>query len=402
MRQFGRFPEAETIFQAAYAASGRCRGEEQLFRGTRVEHIIAGMRGSDAPAKKAVGEMGERIGSVLKSKGLALSLFFFSAGLAMYGTFAGRPDAQTPPGPALEGWRSSLARLLGLADTFHSPLFIALLALLCLNVAWCTVHRLRQRAAVRSSGNRSPRRTIAWLDGAMHAAVLVILAGAAAKGWAGFIGTQIIPVGTASDTVFAWGSRRDVPVGFTIAVTEQQTDYYPYRARIGVGRAATGERLRLLELTEGRPQRVPGEDLEITVGALDRQAGVVGVSARAQGSGGELFLETKAGGRTTGTFENYTLTLVAFRQTVKTVRSRVAIREDGRGVADGWLEPNARLSHRGTSLFQTAYGVDKFGNPYAGIQVTRDPGAPLFWAGCVLFCLTLPAFLYLRHARRSA
>jgi hypothetical protein len=59
------------------------------------------------------------------------------------------------------------------------------------------------------------------------------------------------------------------------------------------------------------------------------------------------------------------------------------------------------LEYKGTSIFQTAWGTDRYGNPYIGVQVARDPAAPLFWVGCVLFSISLPLFLYLRHGRRE-
>ena len=330
------------------------------------------------------------IGSSLRSRWLALFLFFACASFAVYGTLAG--PAKSPDYIAVRFGPSALraARLLGIVDTFSSGVFIGLLALLCLNIAWCTLSRFRRLAPVPP---------VAWLDLAVHAAVIVVLAGGAVKNWKSFVGTRNIAVGLESDTVDDADSRRQVPLGFTIAVTDQQKVYYPHRVRIGVSRVATGVNLCLMELHEGQGARVPGEDLEIVPGRLDRDAGTLSIAAKGGGGSVELIIETRPGGRTRMVFGPFELTLVSYSDKLKSVRSRIVIRENGRDIMDGWLVPNGRLSYRGTSLFQTTWGTDRFGNPYTGIQVTRDPGALLFWVGCILFTVTLPVYLAMR--RRS-
>jgi len=95
----------------------------------------------------------------------------------------------------------------------------------------------------------------------------------------------------------------------------------------------------------------------------------------------------------------FRLAAAAWRRDVKDVRGRVRIIEGERVVHEGWLEVNGALSRRGTSLFLTSWGADEFGNQFLGVQYRRDPAAPVFWAGAILFALALPPFVLLRRRR---
>ena len=66
---------------------------------------------------------------------------------------------------------------------------------------------------------------------------------------------------------------------------------------------------------------------------------------------------------------------------------------------EGWLSPRTNVKHRGFTVFQSAMGVDRYGFQYIGIQVSRDPGEPLFWIGAVILSISLPLFLFLKHSR---
>ena len=106
---------------------------------------------------------------------------------------------------------------------------------------------------------------------------------------------------------------------------------------------------------------------------------------------------TGSKGPSTAVAGRYGLTLVAWRRDLREVLGRVAIRERGQDVLRDQLRVNGRMRHRGWNLYLTAWGRDEYGNDFAGIQMTRDPGAGFFWFGSVLFSVCLPVFFVLRH-----
>ena len=174
-----------------------------------------------------------RLGRALRSQGLAVALFIAIAVLAAIGTVTSPPGSGEGPG------RGPLARAIGVERTFSSPLFLVLVAAAALNVAVCTWHRLGPRLRARKGGWR------AVTDLALHGSLLLILAGGAAKGALGFIGTQNVHVGGHTDTVYDWRGGVDAPLGFRLQVEDFEERYYPARARIGVRRASTGEKVAL-------------------------------------------------------------------------------------------------------------------------------------------------------------
>jgi cytochrome c biogenesis protein ResB len=338
----------------------------------------------------------------LRSQKLALFLFFSVSLLAVYGTLVTPEQAETYYGTRFGRWFLPLGRLLGLIDIYHSPIFIALFLLLLLNLVLCTWRRFSLRGKASEGASRGGRPLVRWLDLLMHLSILIILAGGAGKGVWAFAGTVNIPVSVSTDTVFDWRTRTDVPLGFTILVKNRVDEYYPALVRIGVRDAATGEKLGLLELREGREAEMPGGEASVEVLRFDRQAQVLRLAVRYGGETEVTELETREGGDTGAEVGPFAVTLVAWRQDLKTVRSLVAILEGERTVKEGWLEPNSRMTYGGTSLFQTAWGFDQYRNPYSGIQVTRDPAAPIFWAGSILFSLVAPLFLLIRHRKERA
>lgn len=336
---------------------------------------------------------------LLRSKKLALFLFLALALVSVYGTLSATEQARAF---YLKGFGEHflpLGRFLGLVDTYHSPIFIALFLLLLLNIALCSWQRFAGLGRAHDGAPGGRRRFIRWLDLILHLSILVILAGGAAKGALGFIGTKNIHVGLSTDVVFDWSREADVPLGFTIHLKDRVDEYYSGEFKIGVSVAETGEKIGLLQVKEGERTALPGGTGSIEVVKFDRRDWLLEMRVVYEGREELVVFEVKEGGDTTGGIGPFSVTLVAWRQDLKTVRSLVAIEEGGKIVKEGWLTPNGRVAYKGTSLFQTAWGIDEYRNPYTGIQVTRDPGAPLFWAGCILFSLALPLYLAVRHRR---
>lgn len=348
--------------------------------------------------------VGDRALHLLRSARLAIWLFLGVALLSISGTVF-------PPARASQFFRSlpgpdllPVARAVGLVDPYHSPLFAGLLALLCTNIAMCTARRWRRPSLLHQRSPRAGSRLRFWSDLLMHISLIVLMAGAAAKGFWGFTATQNILPGKPQQTVFDVRTETDVPLGFTILLRDIEETYYPIRARIGVKNASSGEKVALLEVTEGRPADVPGAGLTLALERYDPRRETVLFAVTQGRQKGSFSLETRQGGEFTAAAAGHAFTLVAYSRELRNVRGLVTIVDEGRPDRTVWISPTSGITHRGTNLYQTAWGVHPELGRYLGLQVSRDPFAPLFWGGCTLLCLSLPLFVIsrLRQTERQS
>lgn len=324
---------------------------------------------------------------------LALALMLLCAALSVPGTLVPADRAEQfyreTFGPGFLG----VARAAGLLDGYRSPPFVAVVALLATNVALCSWRRFRARRAHTARLGRA--RT--WADLVLHLSLICVMAGGVGKALWGFVGTQYLFTGVETAAVHDWRTRADVPLGFTLLARERVEDYYPLELRLGL-REAGGGKAALLELAEGRPARLPDGSLEVSLLSFDAEAGTVRLAADRGGRREIGVLELREGSPAVP-LGGYVGTAVAYRRELKSVRARVAVLEGGREVKQEWLSTNGRLAHRGASVFLTGWGRDEFGNSYVGIQVSRDPAAPLFWTGCTLFGLSTLILSGLRFSK---
>ncbi len=334
----------------------------------------------------------------LRSQGLAVGMPVLLAAYSALGTVlpADRQEAvwKSVIGPRL----LPLARAFGFVDTYRSPVFIGLLVLLCLNIAMCTYHRASMRHAGGQGNGASwdAARLRGSMDVVMHLSLLAIVAGGASRAILGFAGTQYLFLGQPSGTVFHWGSQSQVPLGFSLLLKEQVELRYPVRARVEVRGAAVAERAARVELTEGMESPVDGTDVILRLKGFDRQKGTLRVEAVTPSDKRDFDLSVHGGDRSRGTIGKYSIVLNGYRDIVKELRSRVSILDEGREVKEGWLTPRSSIAFRGTSVYQITWGKDDQGFEYTGIQVSRDPAAPLFWLGGIVFSLSAILLLILR------
>lgn len=339
---------------------------------------------------------------LLRSRRLALWLLVATATLAIFGTLP-LPEIVRVQFIALPGLVVA-ARALGLIDTYRSPLFIILIGVLGVNIVLCTWQRIfRQPGSSGGAAVGTRRRARLLLDVLVHLSLLAIVAGGVAKGVFGFVRTRNIYVGESTDVFFDFSRDADVPLGFSFKVLEREDTYYPLEALIGVSDRASSRKIELLELREGRPVELTGGGLVIAVDKLDASGKLLRLRATTDGRTDTAELQLTPGA--TGSYADVgslRLALVAWKRELKGVRSRVACHENGALTREGWISPQGRLACRGVNFAQTAYGVDEAGKPFVGIQAVREPAAPLFWGGCIVFTLALPLFQVVRQDRWSA
>jgi hypothetical protein len=319
----------------------------------------------------------------------SLVLFFSLVFLSMASTIPTHWLGQAP------NWLRAAARVMGADATFRSPLFLALLLAMSLNVTLCTFHRVASR--LRSADR--VRRRIAWLDACVHLSLILVLIGGGGKALFGSVGTGYLFPGVTVTSFSDPLSGREFPLGFSVVLRERREEYYPLRLRLGVRERATGRKLDQFELAEGTPGRAVASGSPVAVRLLSTDGAnvLLDVSSAAGAEKMQLSLSSDAGA--TATHGPYELVVIAYRRDLRAVGGRIAILEGGRVVREAWLEVNGGVSYRGTQFFLTVWGADQFGNQFLGIQYSRDPLAPVFWAGAVLLAVLLPFFLMLRHRR---
>jgi cytochrome c biogenesis protein len=287
------------------------------------------------------------------------------------------------------------------ARYYRNPVSASLLVLFSLNIALCTWHR-SSRAIRGGGGMGGKRRLKTALDIAMHLSLIVLLAGGTVKSLAGFVGTQYLFEGFETSTVYSPKAKGEVPLGFSLHVRERVMDYYPFVLRVGVRDAETGEKLGVLQPMEGKPASLPGGGLRLSVAAfsVEEKKLLLGIETEEGSAAEEMDLVPE--GRTSAAVGGYDLSILAWRRDLKGVRGRVTVLDGGREVKEEWLAVNGRIAYRGWSIFITSWGEDEYRNPYIGAQITRDPGAPVFWSGAILLAVSLPLFLWVRHRKPAS
>lgn len=356
----------------------------------------------------------------------------------------------------LSSLRLTLALLLGLALVsvggtvrplaegryelfYQSHWFRALLALLALNMAVCTVKTVRRNlqdrrgllatlhseqvfacplryvlprdaapgdfeAALRGAGYRVDRRGESllgrrglvgrWGSTLVHLACLAVMAGALA-GAAGFVGTLNIHVGDKSAVYFDWDRQQDLPLGYEFRLDHFEPRYYPIELRFVALDPQTREVVRTYTCSEGETVPLEGTGFEVRVARFIPEEEHLMLELYRRGE--YVGLYHAFGGKTeqdNPVDPGFELRPVAFRDPMlKQLHSEVSILRDGQVVKQGVIEVNHPLVFEGVTIYQTAYNRDKFGYWYAGFQFSRDPGEAVVWGACiVLMCGLLFAF----------
>lgn len=258
---------------------------------------------------------------------------------------------------------------------YASPFFMGPLWLLGLHLLLCTVQRLK---------------TIPLPVLIIHTGVLATLAGAAVTA-TGFVATANIYEGGTIDRVYRWDRDENFFLGFTVTVKKIGMEYYPVPVRVGVLRG--NEKAGLFTLKTGESFNL-GE-YAVRIDALDDGSESLELSVFHQGQ----FIGRTA---TSGMSElppgfPYSFVLVAYKNPApRQVRVDLSLARGPELTAEGTLAANEPFDWQGFRFSNTQIERDPYGNPYAGIQITRDPGRPLVYAGFVMLLAGLLFWTYRR------
>lgn len=258
---------------------------------------------------------------------------------------------------------------------YSHPLFISLLALLTLNLLVCTVRRIRSL----------PRPVMV-----LHSGVALTLIGAAV-GASGYVATVNVYEGKSVDKAFRWDIRKDAPLGMDLTVNSINVEHYPAQVKVGVLKDGSKHRL----ITSRTGETFDLENYQVRIDSLDLDSKNLRLSVYNQGHylG---YAETAGKSELPPGFE-YAFVLVAYKDPeLKRTWLELLLSDNGRLLAEGATEVNSPFEWQGLAFHHTKTDVDAYGNPYAGIQITKDPGKQIVYLGFFVTCIGASAYLIRR------
>ena len=262
-------------------------------------------------------------------------------------------------------------------NIFRSPFFLVPGALLFLNILFCAGSRL---------ASMSPRRSRTWTFAGIHLGLILLGGGLLTDGLFGFVGTQYFHLGVPSSSYFNWRTNRDETFPFTIEVTDSRVSFHPIHLQIGV-KDREGNKVGLFTVREGVSFRAGDPPVTVTPRKFDVDARTLAFDAEA---GGQVARSVAVAGEGSSPVGGYVVVPVAFADPEPSdfaVKARFAL--PNRAPEEKTIRVNDPASFGGFSFCLVAQNVDQYRNPIVGLQMTREPGAPLFWAGGLLFGLSL-------------
>jgi cytochrome c biogenesis protein len=301
-----------------------------------------------------------------------------------------------------------LVRGLGLTDMYHSWWFVAVLGLLAVNLIACSVRRLpglwRQ---VRTTHSGYARLGVY----VTHLSVLLLLAAGVIGALWGFKGYVSIETGaTVSSVILRGAEPREVPLDFSIRCDDFTVEFYPDgmpKAYVSTLTFLEGNEVTMDKVTVRVNHPVTYRGLtfyQASYGVSDRGTTV---SVAIEGSHKDhlpVVVELTRG---------HTMLIPHTTDRIGFMRYVERIQGGGEAVMMVFFPDNAApqpfwLVRSPSGVSQERVGGYTFSlrdidvRYFTGLQVSRDPGVPLFWAGGVLLaCGVVGTFTLRRPPRRK-
>lgn len=282
--------------------------------------------------------------------------------------------------------------------------FRGAMALLCVNIVACTLSR----------GRVTLLRLGSFLA---HVSVLLILAGAIYGGLRGEKGSLALGVGESSDIV-AIDEYQAFPLGFTVRLDDFQVerDCKEVTPRLTVLRGRS-EPLSTLDVTEGATSRIPPYQFTILryyPDFLMSEKGPTSRTAYPNNPAAEILVKTDQGEKKRWVFAKYPdfgenhgdvgdslgFSLEAGSSgRIKQFKSRLTFVEAGHDVRSEEIWVNHPARYRGYTFYQSSYDQER--ESWSGLQVVRDPGVPVVYAGFAVQIAGVVLIIFLNPALRA-
>jgi hypothetical protein len=284
----------------------------------------------------------------LTSKGLAIGLFGAVSLIAIPGTFMEKKNI------------------------YSSPIFITILGLMCLNLLLCTLKRLK---------------TLSMPVLILHGGVILTVIGSVISSF-GFVATVNIYEGTSVNKAYRWDIKEDISLLMDLTVKKINIEYYPIPVRVGVLKGE--KRAGLFELKTGESFNLEG--YTVNADTLELPSENLRLSVFNQGH--LIGAADTSGGRDLPADFPYRFVLVAFKNPhLKRMGVDLKLSRESEIIAEGSSEVNRPFKWQGLYFHHTSTGRDRYGIPFAGIQITKDPGRPYVFLGFSV--MGIGAVLYL-------
>jgi cytochrome c biogenesis protein len=393
----------------------------------------------------------------LSSLRLTIGLLIVLAVVSIFGTVIPQNGAEQEYLQVYKFTTYKILKILGFLDLYHSKWFMFLLALLCLNLIACSLGRFRLTMRLLSLSRErlddgewkslSPKRTVTlrgrpgdWASSVreafsdafrspriqqengtrhlfaekgktsrfgvyfVHLGVLVILAGALIGFFYGFRGNINIAVGETADRI-TLRNRQQIPFpGFQLKLEKFTVAFYPT--------GAPREFKSIVTIREGN-QTVFDESIRVNhplsykgLSFYQSSYGVAGVekallSIKEKASGKEYTVDARVGVKTEIPGGKDSFLLARFIPDVQGLGPAFQVM---------FFEPNR--PHENFLVFQNHPALEDrqpgayrfrikeiIPQYYSGLQVNKDPGVPLVWAGCILMIIGFYLTFFRSHRR---
>lgn len=227
----------------------------------------------------------------------------------------------------------------------------------------------------------------------IHTGILVTFAGVVISSF-GYVATINVYEGDTVGTVYRWDKEKDMPLGVDLTVKKINLEYYPAPVKVGVMKGDL--KYKLFELKTG--DRFQLDQYSVEVVSLDFVSNNLKINVF-DGDHYIGYAET-AGTKNLPDGFPYDFVLVAYvNSPLKKVWVDLALSRDASVVAEGKSAVNDPFSWNDLNFHHVNVDYDAYGNPYAGIQITYDPGLNYVLSGFVV--LGIGSLLYLHRKLRG-
>ena len=258
-------------------------------------------------------------------------------------------------------------------NIYLSTVSNVLIGLMGLNLATCTLRRMKTL----------PKSVLV-----IHLGAVIVLAGAVISSL-GFVATVNIYEGTVADTAYRWDIKQDMPLGVDLTVRKINMEYYPVSVKVGVLKGK--EKFALFVLKTGESFNLEGYN--VRADSLDFPSE-------------NLRLSIYDGGRFIGSADAtgasdlppgfpYEFKLVAYKNpSVKRAWLDLALSRGSGLIAEGTTEVNRPFTWGELNFYNTKISADSYGMPFAGIQISKDPGKPYVFFGLAVLAIGSVMYLF--------